>query len=226
MFRKFREEFECPHFPKLPLLRCPNFLRFFLPFRSVGFCLRALGPSGRGSRGTTPLHHAAANGKVSAVARLIEARAAVDVQDNTGRGLGTKDLGRKTFLRQWDLYVKKWMKCWFDSKFWLFMESVSQNMCTTILLWSLWSRYFTIVSCVHLELSFLWSGFRVGLCSWVWGVSTTLMWHLPFCRSHNLNVSFSISIASSAIFGLDTRNKKNTIFVVFHLQAIYFYFHW
>ena len=44
MFRKFREELECPHFPKLPLLRCPNFLRFFLPFRSVGFCLRALGP--------------------------------------------------------------------------------------------------------------------------------------------------------------------------------------
>ena len=91
----------------------------------------------------------------------------------------------------------------------LFMESVSQNMCTTILFCSLWSRYFTIVSFVHLELFFLWSGFRVGLCSWVWGVSTTLMWHLPFCRSDNLNVSVSISIASSAIFGLDTRNKKH-----------------
>ena len=91
----------------------------------------------------------------------------------------------------------------------LFMESVSQNMCTTILLCSLWSRYFTIVSFVHLELFFLWSDFRVGLCSWVWGVSTTEMWHLPFCRSDNLNVSFSIAIASSTIFGLDTRNKTH-----------------
>ena len=44
MFRKFREELECPHVPRLPLLRCQNFLRIFLPFRSVGFCLRASGP--------------------------------------------------------------------------------------------------------------------------------------------------------------------------------------
>ena len=34
------------NFPKLRLLRCQNFLRIFLSFRSVGFCLRAwaLGP--------------------------------------------------------------------------------------------------------------------------------------------------------------------------------------
>ena len=44
LFLNFSEELECPQCPKLPLLRCQNFLRFFLPFRSVGFCLRALGP--------------------------------------------------------------------------------------------------------------------------------------------------------------------------------------
>ena len=99
MFRKFREELEWPQFPKIPFLRCQNFLRSFLPFRSVGFCLRALGPSGRGSRGSTPLHWAAQEGRVSAVARLIEATAAVDVQDNNnGRGLGTKDIGEENLL--------------------------------------------------------------------------------------------------------------------------------
>ena len=98
MFLNFREELECPHFPKLPLLRCQNFLRIFLPFRSVGFCLRALGPSGRGSRGSTPLHWAARYGHVSAVARLIEAKAAVDVQAKNGRGLGTKDFGGENLL--------------------------------------------------------------------------------------------------------------------------------
>ena len=98
MFLNFSEELECPPFPKLPLLRCQNFLRFFLPFRSVGFCLRALVPSGRGSRGLTPLHYAAAKGHVSAVERLVEARAAVDVQDNNGRGLGTRDFGGENLL--------------------------------------------------------------------------------------------------------------------------------
>ena len=117
MFFNFSEKLECPQFPRLPLLRCQNFLRIFLPFRSVGFCLRAFGPSGRGSRGDTPLHFAAYNGHVSAVARLIEAKAAVDAETNRGRGLGTKDLRGKTFLRQWDLYVRKWMKGWFDWKF-------------------------------------------------------------------------------------------------------------
>ena len=96
---------------KTSTFEVPKFSQIFppLPFRWVlpaGF-----GPSGRGSRGQTPLHHAARSGNVSAVARLIEAKAAVDAQDNGGRGLGTKDLRGKTFLRQWDLYVRKWMKC-------------------------------------------------------------------------------------------------------------------
>ena len=109
MFRKFREEFECPHFPKLPLLRCPNFLRIFLPFRSVGFCLRALGPSGRGSRGETPLHYAAANGHVSAVARLIEAKAEVDAQTKNGRGLGRRIWGGKP---SWGNGISTWRSGW------------------------------------------------------------------------------------------------------------------
>ena len=142
MFLNFREELECPHFPKLPLLRCQNFLRIFLPFRSVGFCLRALGPSGRGSRGSTPLHWAARYGHVSAVARLIEAKAAVDVQAKNGRGLGTKDFGGENLLEamgslheEVDEMLMVQGFSWFV--FSPLMESVSQNMCTTILLCSL-----------------------------------------------------------------------------------------
>ena len=88
-----------------------NFLKVFLPVRSVGFCLRAW-PLHRGSRGQTPLHWAARNGHVSVVQRLLEAKAAVDATDNSGRGLGRRIWGGKTFLRQWDLHVRKWMKCW------------------------------------------------------------------------------------------------------------------
>ena len=42
------------------------------------------------------------------------------------------------------------------------MKRVSQNVCITILLWSLWSRYFTIVSVVHLELFFFFCGPSLG----------------------------------------------------------------
>ena len=98
-------------FSKTSTFEVPKFSQNFspLPFRWVlpaGF-----GPSGRGSRGWTPLHYAAAEGHVSAVERLIEATAAVDAQENDGRCLGRRILRGKTFLRQWDLYVKKWMKC-------------------------------------------------------------------------------------------------------------------
>ena len=83
---------------KTSTFEVPKFSQIFspLPFRWVlpaGF-----GPSGRGSRGETPLHYAAANGRVSAVARLIEAKAAVDAKANNGRGLGTKDLGEENLL--------------------------------------------------------------------------------------------------------------------------------
>ena len=97
---------------KTSTFEVPKFSQIFspLPFRWVlpaGF-----GPSGRGSRGNTPLHGAAHKGHISIVERLIEAKAAVDAQNIYGRGLGTQDFGGKTFLRQWDLYVKKWMKWW------------------------------------------------------------------------------------------------------------------
>ena len=96
---------------KTSTFEVPKFSQnFFSPSVPLGSACGALGPSGRGSRGKTPLHYAAENGHVSALERLIEAKAAVDVQDNRGRGLGRRILGRKTSLRQWDLYVKKWMK--------------------------------------------------------------------------------------------------------------------
>ena len=80
--------FEAPKFSE-------NFLRIFLPFRSVGFSLRAW-LWGRGSRGKTPLHLAAENGQDSVVEQLLEAKAAVDAQNKRGRGLGPKIWGGKT----------------------------------------------------------------------------------------------------------------------------------
>ena len=54
------------------------------------------------------------------------------------------------------------------------MESASQNMCITILLWSLWSRCFTIVSFVHLELFFCGPTFGSDFAP-EFGESTTLI---------------------------------------------------
>ena len=86
MFLKFRENFKRPQFAKLRLLRCPHFLRVFLPFVLLGSACGLA--SGRGSRGYTPLHLAARAGHDSVVERLLEAKAAVDAKDKDSRGLG------------------------------------------------------------------------------------------------------------------------------------------
>ena len=98
VFLNFSEDFEWPQFPNLPLLRCQHFLKVFLPFRSAGFCLRGLGHGATTSRGQTPLHWAAEEGHVSAVERLIEAKAAVDAEEEDGCGLGRRILGRENPL--------------------------------------------------------------------------------------------------------------------------------
>ena len=77
-------------------LRCPTISQSFSPLGYVGFCLRAW-PQGRGSRGKTPLLLAAQEGHVGVLQQLIEAKAAVDVQNNDGRGLGTRNLRGKNF---------------------------------------------------------------------------------------------------------------------------------
>ena len=102
--------FEWPQFPKLRLLWRQNCLRIFLPFGSAGFCLRAwpLGP-------WLPRPKTAAFR--SRMGPRFGPRAA-----HRGQGGGgcegrrrpwprTKDFG-ETLLRQWDLHVTKWMKCW------------------------------------------------------------------------------------------------------------------
>ena len=112
MFLNFSEKLECPHVPKLPLLRCQNFLRFFLPFRSVGFCLRALGPRAAAPearhRCTTQPRTAAfppSRGSSRPRQRWMPRR-------TTAVASGRRIWGRKTFLRQWELYMRRWMKCW------------------------------------------------------------------------------------------------------------------
>ena len=138
MFLKSREVFEWPQFPKFRLLRRQNFLKDFLPLVPLGSAC-GLGPQGRGSRGDTPLHYAANYGHVSAVERLLEAKAAVDAKNEDGRGLGRGFAGENV-LRQWDCCEEMdEMLNWFIVQgfgrflFLLLMESGSQDMCTDIL---------------------------------------------------------------------------------------------
>ena len=93
------------NFPKLRLLRCPKFSqRFFSSSFRLGSALR-LPPRVRGSRGRTPLHLAARFGHDAVAERLLEAKAAVDAQDNDGRGLGG-GFGEGKPLEGWDSVVK------------------------------------------------------------------------------------------------------------------------
>ena len=85
---------------KISTFEAPKLFQSFSPLGSVGFCLRAW-LWGRGSRGDTPLHYAANYGHVSAVERLLEAKAAVDAQNEDCRGLGRGFAGENV-LRQWD----------------------------------------------------------------------------------------------------------------------------
>ena len=125
---------------KISTFEAPNFSQSFSPLGSLGFCLRAwAGPRGRGSRGDTPLHYAANCGHVSAVERLLEAKAAVDAQNEDCRGLGRGFAGENV-VRQWDgCEEMDEMLIWFMVQgfggflFLLLVESVSQDMCTDIL---------------------------------------------------------------------------------------------
>ena len=87
----------------VPLILTQSFLRFFSPFVPLGSaCVLA---SGRGSRGSTPLHFAAQQGAEGIVQRLLEAKAAVDAENNYGRGLG-RGFGGKNLLGMGSLWGK------------------------------------------------------------------------------------------------------------------------
>ena len=85
---------------RISTFEAPNFSQSFSPLVPLGSAC-GLGPRGRGSQGLTPLHYAANYGHVSAVERLLEAKAAVDAQNEDCRGLG-RGFARENVLRQWD----------------------------------------------------------------------------------------------------------------------------
>ena len=98
MLVKLRRSLSGHNFQNFDLFVAPITFQIFLPFGSAWGLA-----SGLGSRGSTPLHFAAFNGHVGGVQRLLEAKAAVDVQDKYGRGLGG-GLGERH-----GIVVRKWM---------------------------------------------------------------------------------------------------------------------
>ena len=122
--------FEGPQFPKLRLLRCPNFLEeFFCP--SFRWVLPAAWPGGCGSRGHTPLHFAARD---SVVQRLLEAKAAVDAKNEDGRGLGGGYRWgnlMKHGIPLWSAWRCWWFKFLVDIVFTIFWKAC-QNICTNV----------------------------------------------------------------------------------------------
>ena len=85
---------------RISTFEAPNFSQSFSPLVPLGSAC-GLGPRGRGSQGLTPLHYAANYGHVSAVERLLEAKAAVDAKNEDCRGLG-RGFARENVVRQWD----------------------------------------------------------------------------------------------------------------------------
>ena len=200
-----------PYISKLRLLRRQNFLRIFSP--CVRWVLPAAWPRAAAPEAKHRCMWQPRTATTRSSNRSSRPRQRWMWRRTNGAAASGEDLEWKN---SWGNGIFAWGSGWnVDSiqgfswfVFSLFMESVSQNMCTTILFCSLVVTIFHDCVLCPPWVVFLWSDFRVGLCSWVWGVHHSNMWRLPFCTSDNLNASFSISIASSAIFGLDTWNKK------------------
>ena len=101
----FQGAFECPPFPKFRLLRRQNFLQVFLPFCSVGFCLRPW---------------ASRPGAPEAEHRCIWQPHGATIRWSNGSSRPRPPWMRRTTwalasdegFGMKDFYVRKWMNCW------------------------------------------------------------------------------------------------------------------
>ena len=92
-------------------------------------------------------------------------------RDEEGRGLG-RGFGGKTLLRQWEFYVKKWMKCWWfkflvDFCFQFCGKCRSKHVQHHFVLLFVVTIFQDCVLCPPRVVFFC--GPTLGLCSWVSG---------------------------------------------------------
>ena len=118
----------CHNFQNFDFWGAKIFSKFLFPFRSVGFWLRAwaMGPRlPEASHRCIRQPRTATMGSSSGFSRPRRPwmrRTKTAVASDEG-------FGEKNLLRQWDLYLRKWMKCWFDSRFYFIFVFTFYGKC-------------------------------------------------------------------------------------------------